>query len=136
MKNHYLNVSVCALITLLFAACAKINPPVNELYRFNQLGFYPSEEKIAVLDTVVSGPFYIKELNSGKVVYEGLVSQPRLSAFSEKETVVISFSQLRTKGTYFIEIPEVGKSLPFEIKDSAGRTAVAAEGCIRTKVSG
>lgn len=118
MKNHYLNVSVCALITLLFAACAKINPPVNELYRFNQLGFYPSEEKIAVLDTVVSGPFYIKELNSGKVVYEGLVSQPRLSAFSEKETVVIPFSQLRTKGTYFIEIPEVGKSLPFEIKDS------------------
>lgn len=118
MKNHYLNVSVCTLITLLFTACAKINPPVNELYRFNQLGFYPSQEKIAVLDTVVSGPFYIKEYHSGKVVYEGLVSQPRLSAFSEKETVVIPFSQLRTKGTYFIEIPEIGKSLPFEIKDS------------------
>lgn len=71
-----------------------------------------------MLDTVVSGPFYIKEFNSGKIVYEGLVSQPRLSAFSEKETVVIPFSQLRTIGTYFIEIPEIGKSLPFEIKDS------------------
>ena len=74
MKNNYLNVSVCALITLLFAACAKINPPVNELYRFNQVGFYPSQEKIAVLDTVVSGQFYIKEYHSVKVVYEGLVT--------------------------------------------------------------
>ena len=52
MKNHYLNVSVCTLITLLFTACAKINPTVNELYRFNQLGSHPPQEKIEVLETV------------------------------------------------------------------------------------
>ncbi|MDR1200479.1 MAG: glycoside hydrolase family 9 protein [Tannerellaceae bacterium] len=92
---------------------------MNDSIRLNQIGFYPSEEKTAV---VVDGEtaykkFSIRNLETNKVVFHGVLSPPRSSSFSPKKTTVLSFSEVETPGRYQIEIPSVGKSEPFVVKE-------------------
>lgn len=118
MKNHIFFTFLFAFLHLCFAACSNSELPVKDYFRFNQLGFYTSQEKIAVIDTLVSGEFYVKESISDKIVFKGIISDPRSSSFSNKKTVLLSFNELNSPGIYYLEIPKVAKSLPFEIKDT------------------
>lgn len=89
----------------------------SDMFRFNQIGFYPSGEKMAVVKGNVSGKdFCVRDLSTGDVVYSGTISGPHKSEFSDKETSVLSFTELNQPGEYVIEISEIGRSHPFLIK--------------------
>ncbi len=98
MKNHIFFTFLFAFLHLCFAACSNSELPVKDYFRFNQLGFYTSQEKIAVIDTLVSGEFYVKESISDKIVFKGIISDPRSSSFSNKKTVLLSFNELNSPG--------------------------------------
>lgn len=92
----------------------------TDLIRFNQVGFYPSQDKKAVLvvpDITEYGEFQIRNLETGKIDLVGELSGPRISGFSDKKTYLLFFSEITTPGEYLIEIPGIGKSTPFLIKE-------------------
>lgn len=102
---------------LLLVGCTNKGQLLTDSIRFNQLGFYPSEEKIAVYaGDHFPDEFIVRNTADRKVVYTGSVSSPRSSLFSDKKTVVMDFSSLTTEGNYRLELPDIGCSNDFEIK--------------------
>ncbi len=121
LSNQYFKTLISfALVLFIFNSCKEKELEISELIRFNQLGFYPAEEKIAIVasEDAAYKKFYIRNLQTDKIVYDGSVSVPRSSSFSPKKTTVLSFSDLNDPGEYRIEIPTIGKSHPFLIKEN------------------
>lgn len=114
--------------SFVLSGCSSKELPVSEAIRLNQLGFYPSEEKVAVVvsEKAAYKKFAIRNIETGKVVHKGTLSAPRSSSFSPKQTAVLSFSEVTTPGRYQIEIPSVGKSYPFDIKENLLTDIVSA----------
>lgn len=107
------------LLLVFGTSCGMKEQPLCDSIRFNQLGFYPSEEKIAVYTGKKAvQEFAVRHVADGKIVYSSAVSAPRKSLFSEKQTVVLDFSSVQTLGTYRLELPGVGRSEEFEISSS------------------
>jgi len=106
-------------ISLAFAICITLNAQQfsNEI-RLNQIGFYPTGPKVAVVSAGNPGTaFTIKKAGSGEVVHQGMLSAPRVNAFSQRNTRIADFSAFQKTGSYVVEVPAVGISHSFEIKD-------------------
>ena len=112
--------SIPVILLLLFvASCGMRDLPLIDSIRFNQLGFYPLEEKIAVYtDQTPAHEFLVRDVESGKVIYSSVVSAPRSSVFSDKHTYVLDFSSVESSGKYRLELPGIGRSDEFEINSS------------------
>ena len=117
MKN------VLFLCGLLYATVASSQNPAPAI-RLNQLGFYPKAPKEAVV--IGDGPerdFYIRQAGTEKIVFTGKLTtsgaHPRLAP----ENRIADFSRFRKPGTYFIEIPGLGRSYLFDIKKDVHRRA-------------
>jgi endoglucanase len=86
--------------------------------RLNQLGFYPSAPKLAV---VVGGagqagsPFYVTSPTLEDTVFSGRLGDPRAGQFEGDSTRVADFSSVRTVGSYVVLVPGLGYSFPFRI---------------------
>lgn len=114
----------CALfIGLFFLSCSGKEKVSDLQIHFNQIGFYPSEEKIAVLiaDAAAGKEFHVKEASSGKIVFSGRASPSRATSFSDKHTYILSFSPVTKPGEYLIEIPPFKPSHPFSVRQRAWR---------------
>ena len=106
-------------LALLYATLALSQTPTQSIY-LNQLGFYPTAPKEAVIVGMVPfNNFYIKRAKTGKTVFKGQLS------FSETAQIA-DFSRLRKPGRYFIEVPDLGQSYTFEIKKDLHRSAAIA----------
>jgi endoglucanase len=110
--------ALCAFIVVA-ASCSRKELAVSDAIRFNQLGFYPTGEKVAVIysDTVGKQPFSIRDMASGKLVYSGVSSELRSSSFSDGKTSVLNFSDVTAPGQYRIEVPSAGRSHTFTVSD-------------------
>ena len=120
--NKQLRTRICPVLCAFFFAltsCSQKELPLSESIRLNQLGFYPSEEKIAVVFSDSTGklPFSVRNMETNKIVFRGVSSGLRSSSFSDKKTSVLSFTGLSSPGQYRIEIPATGRSHPFIISD-------------------
>ncbi len=118
-------VAICA--GMIATSCGQRLEQTDQI-RFNQLGFYPSEVKTAVVmgEPTTVGTFSVRDLTSGKVVWTGQLSEARSSAISGKPTTVLSFSELTNPGEYVLEVPGIGKSAPFHIREHAMRDVATA----------
>jgi len=113
---------ILLLLIVNFASCNVKEEKQNESdgsqnFRLNQIGFYPQTEKIAVITANYSGEFYIKTSDKQELVYTGKVSDVQEVELSFKETCVADFSDFTQTGKFVIEIPGIGTSKPFEIKE-------------------
>lgn len=99
---------------------------VSEPVRLNQIGFYPNAQKIAVVITEKQTTFELKDASTGKTVFRGKLSEPRTSQHSGKISRIADFSGVRKAGKYFIEVPSLGKSAAFEIKEKVYKEVAAA----------
>ncbi|AHM60878.1 glycoside hydrolase family protein [Flammeovirgaceae bacterium 311] len=89
----------------------------SENIRLNQIGYYPTAEKIAVVvGEDGGGEFYLKTPDRSKTVFTGKLSETKAGEFSKRPTRIADFSQFTKTGSYVIDIPGVGYSYPFEIK--------------------
>jgi len=114
---------IFSILSFLFfisiTSCTQEELAVSDSIRLNQLGFYPSEEKVAVVvsEEAAYKKFSIRNLETNKIILKGALSAPRSSSFSPKKTTVLIFSEIEAPGRYQIEIPSIGKSEPFIIKE-------------------
>ncbi|MDR1403628.1 MAG: glycoside hydrolase family 9 protein [Tannerellaceae bacterium] len=115
---HFYNPFLFLLFFCLCTSCTQKELETNDSIRLNQVGFYPSEEKLAVVvaEEAAYKKFSVRNLKTNQTVFKGVASPPRSSSFSPKKTAVLSFSEIETPGRYQIEIPSIGKSEPFDIK--------------------
>ncbi len=111
-------------LTSLLLLSTSIAVPAQQLaesIRLNQIGFYPAAPKLAVVVGDAGGVFRIKKHDTGEVVFSGNLSAPRTNPFSGKTCRSADFSSFQKSGSYVVEIPPMGVSHPFEIKENAHR---------------
>ncbi|WP_425639155.1 glycoside hydrolase family 9 protein [Algoriphagus yeomjeoni] len=93
------------------------NLPVDESIRLNQLGFYPNQQKLAVVLNHEDGEDFVIWDTAGKsIVFEGKLSSSVKKTFSGSNTRIADFSTFSEIGKYILVLNGVGKSYPFEIK--------------------
>lgn len=118
---------------ILFFICSifAITQPVSgqnvaHPIRLNQVGFYPGAQKIAVVLGEKETAFELKDAATGKTVFKGKLSEPRANQHSGKRSRIADFTGVRKAGKYFIEVPSLGKSAAFEIKEKIYKEVAAA----------
>ena len=80
----------------------------------NQVGYYPTEQKTAVLTKGTS--YELCDARTGDVVFSGSLSPYRLDGASGDEASIADFSEFQAEGSYYIVNDEGGISCRFEIK--------------------
>ncbi|MEA5461367.1 glycoside hydrolase family 9 protein [Arcicella sp. LKC2W] len=115
------------LFTLLFTTFVHFAFAQNTNIRLNQVGFYPSAQKIAVWVGDKQESFFIISKNTKDTVFKGTLSPQRINAISQKTTQIADFSAFQKLGKYVVSIPNIGNSYPFQIKPNVHReTAIAS----------
>jgi endoglucanase len=109
-------------ITCSFTSLAQHSADI----RLNQIGFYPKGPKLAVVVGEKNQLFEIKDAASGKTVLKGKLSEPRLNQHSGKMTRFADFTAIQKQGKYVVDIPGLGKSAAFEIKEKVHRDVAEA----------
>ena len=95
----------------------------------NSIGFLPEHQKTAVIPHP-SETFKVINAKTGKEVFSGETSGPKFQKDVDQNVWTADFSAVKKPGTYYLEVPDVGKSTEFEIaKDVynfAAKTAMRA----------
>ena len=84
----------------------------------NQLGYYPGQEKIAIVDASFQGSFRVVDHQKGTTVFEGTAGEVFSSLFSDKERTRLDFTSLDSSGIYRIVTEQGMESPAFRIGDS------------------
>ena len=100
------------VFALLIAACAQQEVQVSDPIRLNQTGFYPDGSKIAIVPGDRYQDFFIATPDLKKKVFEGKLSTPRKSRFSDKHTQVADFTAFADTGKFVVVVPGPTKVLP------------------------
>ena len=80
----------CLLSSSSFAQSIKIN----------QVGYYPSETKVAVIEPTVTAKSFTLKDAKGKKVWAGKAVRTSVSPFTQKVRQIVDFSTVKTPGTY------------------------------------
>lgn len=100
------------LLTISACNCFAGEPSIV----LNQVGFYPTGTKIAVvLNSPASEYFYILDNNKQDTVYSGKLQEPVQSAYSSTITRIADFSNFQKNGIFKIAVKDVPDSAPFSI---------------------
>lgn len=70
--------------------------------KVNQVGFYPTSQKIAIVPVQVSGEFELRKASTGETVYRNMLSQPRQWPHSAEIVAIADFSDFETVGEYYV----------------------------------
>lgn len=106
---------LCLFLTLGgLSACSQ---PEQGDVRLNQVGYYPHQEKVAVLDGGKVESFTITDAVTGAEVLSGKASYTAFNAWSPKERTVLDFSALETPGKYVLKAGNA--TATFEVKEGA-----------------
>lgn len=83
--------------------------------RLNQVGFYPTAPKIAVVLEEQASAFILKDVKSGKTVFKGTLGNIRKSPYSGKAGRIADFSVFTKPGQYTLQTGSGAVSYPFVI---------------------
>lgn len=103
---------------LLLFACAAVlcaDPPVTDI-KVDQAGYLPTAPKIAfVAAKKPAKTFVVKRTTDDKIVLKGELSSATADADSGDHVQEADFSKLKKPGTYYLQVPGVGRSWGFAI---------------------
>ncbi|MES2516865.1 MAG: glycoside hydrolase family 9 protein [Bacteroidota bacterium] len=114
------------LLIILMMACTLLTLGQNTSIRLNQVGFYPSAQKIAIWVGDKQESFFILSENKKDTVFRGTLSAQRTNVISQKTTQIADFSAFQKVGKYVVSIPNIGYSYTFQIKPNVHREAAIA----------
>ena len=98
------------LATPLFAAT-----PTLEI-KVDQAGYLNTEAKVALVSSkTLATTFTVKQSKDGKTVFHGTLPAPVEDFDSGDSVQAGDFSAFTKSGTYYIDVPDVGRSWDFEI---------------------
>ena len=120
MKNSG---SICAsvfVISLLMTSCqareqgvAADGDVVN--IKINQIGFLPSENKIAIVPETLSPNFELHSAATGEAVFAAELHGAKRWSYSDERVHVADFSGFRESGRYYVSVRGEGRSPVFSI---------------------
>lgn len=110
-----------AAAVLLLAGSAGATAASAPAIKFNQLGFLPASQKLAVVQAGSAGRFAVLDAASGRKVLEGELGAPATWDASGESVRVADFSALRTPGTYRLQVAGLPDSAPFPVGPDAYR---------------
>jgi endoglucanase len=111
---------VLTFVALVFSFSVLHAQKGSDRIQLNQVGFYPSAPKIAVVTGKTEAKqFTITSPDGRTSFYTGNLSEEKQSRYSPTVTKTADFSALKKEGTYVVSVPEVGTSYPFKIADDA-----------------
>lgn len=91
MKKSFLTTTLLSLGIAAFGQIA-----------VNQVGYYPQERKVAVMEPEVKAKSFTIKDASGKTVWSGKAQRKSVSPFNNKVRQIVNFSKLTKPGTYTI----------------------------------
>ncbi len=123
--------SIFYLLTLLLigslSGCAQpANLPLSELIRVNQIGYYPTAPKIAVVNSEKSKEFLVYTADMKSKVFTGKLSEAKAAPYSPKKYQQADFSSVTQPGSYVIVIPGIGTSPAFDISENVHQQVAKA----------
>ncbi len=84
--------------------------------RLNSLGFLPALSKKASI-TASCTDFTVRKVSDDSTVYSGQATGPRHQDDVDQDVWIADFSSVREKGRFYLDVPDVGRSIAFEIGD-------------------
>ncbi|UZD23818.1 glycoside hydrolase family 9 protein [Algoriphagus halophytocola] len=130
-----MNLTLLGFVLVILIGCkgqmVDDNLKVTETIRLNQVGFYPDEQKLAVLlDNEQAKGFYLLDHHTKEIVYEGPISSKTSPTLSGIPSRIADFSDFRQVGEFELIINGLGKSFPFQIQEEVyaelGRASLKA----------
>jgi len=98
------------------AAAGRVIDAPAPMIDLNQVGFYPSAPKIAVVTgSPATDQFFVVVAGSGDTVFKGRLGPLMASANSSLSTRLADFSELKKEGVYCVLVPRMERSYPFRI---------------------
>lgn len=94
-----------------------IYPPGSDNIRLNQVGFYPSGPKHAVVLDSLGDNFAVFNADNDKEVFSGSLGEAQYWEYSGERLRLADFSPLEKKGSYYLKVGETERSHYFQIKD-------------------
>jgi endoglucanase len=118
----YLKKSIVSVLLLVLHIC--VYAQVANVIQLNQLGFYSSAPKIAVLTAPTNATkFHVVNLASKDTVYTGSLSETIQSKYSSTQTHIADFSAYTKPGNYIIQVDTLAPSYPFSIGFNSNHSA-------------
>ena len=99
---------IVALITILPLT-------IKAQIRLNQVGYYPDEEKIIVVENVKPDGKLLVKNQLGEVVAQPKTSRLAISPWSKKKRYIVDLSELKAVGNYSVECK--GQTATFSIRE-------------------
>ncbi len=120
MKNNFtLLVGLISLIVGCKGHLVDEELSITDSIRINQVGFYPNENKSAILINFEEvNEFYIINAETKKIEFEGFIEPKTFTTLSGKKTRLIDFTAFENTGTFELVVSGVGKTSVFEIKNN------------------
>lgn len=121
-RKHVWLAGICSMLVACSPSAEKL--PADAI-RLNQLGYYPHQEKVAVVDSGKVEQFAVLEAATNKEVWTGEPQSTCVSEWSGKTRTTLDFSKIIAPGKYLLKVN--GASVPFEVKENVlSPLAVAA----------
>lgn len=83
--------------------------------KLDQVGYLPGSAKVAVV-TALAKTFEVKRASDNATVFKGKLGPASLDADTGDSVQMADFSKLRETGTYYLDVPGVGQSWTFSIR--------------------
>ncbi|HLJ49912.1 MAG TPA: glycoside hydrolase family 9 protein [Bryobacteraceae bacterium] len=111
---------ICILFSLaIFAGPAAIETPTSMGIKVDQVGYLPAFPKIALVTARTdSTEFVVRNASDQKAVFTGRLSEAANDPDSGDRVQAADFTPLDKAGSYFVEVPGVGRSYEFKIGPS------------------
>ncbi len=91
--------------------------------KINQVGYYPSEKKIAIVTgSVAASLFYVLSADLSDTLFKGKLGLEKSSPYSKLTTRWADFTPFHKNGTYRISVEGLGYSFPFLIAEHVYRS--------------
>jgi len=113
-RRTFKNLARLLFLLIIFPAVAAGQKNDSLSIKLDQVGYPIDAPKIALV-SVPASTFQVKRSAEGVAVFKGTLSAGALDANSGDQVQVADFSGLRTPGTYYLEVPGVGRSWTFSI---------------------
>lgn len=115
--NHLKIFSIFLIFISVLSKAQYAGAQPSEKIRLNQIGFYPSAPKVAIVVNTRAEEFYITKVGSTKKLYSGKLGGAVKSEFSDRQMRSADFSSFAQRGSFVLHIPGEGHSYSFEIND-------------------
>ena len=95
------------------AACSQ---PAADVIRLNQMGYFPSQEKVAVANTAGVTDFTVVNAATGEEVLKGATAMTTPNPWSQTARSTMDFSSLTQPGTYWRLKSRTARWLPWPMR--------------------